>query len=448
MKPALDMTEEKITKKKKDKVPLPGAKGEPSTAFYSRKKWKDVLQESSLNLQGRALDPRGALIIGTALAKNRYVVSLDLSNNLIGDDGAITVSEMLKSNTSINKLNLSQNGITDIGGIALASAFVPNVTPSGQPGLWNRSLFSLILTGNDLGDDTLLALSNAAACHRDLTFVDLSWNHIGPQGTKCLLRSLQKNPLCNFVLAANKIGDVGTKYLCSALQLYGGKSQTTLNLCMNDISHRGAAAIGKLLSGDERILEVNLAGNTLGFRGVRSLANCFMESKTVVRSLVLRDNMIGDEGAKEIAAIITANVPSLERLDISDNKITDNGSVLIAKSLLSNTHLQVINCQNNVFATKAVPAIEDVIRQSKTITSINLYGSLVSSNHRRQLTTAVNESEGTHVEMGKDPEADGDGTLLEKMEEHLQILADQEAQQKAKEEEEKAKKKKKKKSVA
>ncbi|EPY19431.1 hypothetical protein STCU_09464 [Strigomonas culicis] len=404
------------------------------------------MQMSKLELQGRLLGPKGALVVGTALMKNRYVTVLDLSHNNISDDGALSLAEMLKVNTLIQTLNLSQNNISDVGGIALASAFVPNVTPTGQPGQWNRTLFSIILTGNNLGDDSLLAFSNAAACHRDLTLVDLSWNHIGPLGTRCLMRCYQKNPLCNFVLAANAIGDEGVEYLCAALKQHGGKNQTTLNLYRNDISHRGAAAIGQLLADDDRVLEVNLAGNTLGLRGIRELKNAMTSAPNVVRSLLLNDNMIGDEGAKELVPLITADLPMLERLDLADNKITDVGACSIVQALMANTKIQLVNLQFNSLGSKAVAVLVDLVRQTKTIKSINVYGCVTAADLRRAITQVVGEADGVHVEVGADPDQGDEGNpLLMKLEEHLQMIADEEAQQRAKEEELKAKKKKKKK---
>lgn len=431
-------------RKKREKIPFPGSKGEKSTNFYSKKKWRSLMQYSSLEIPGHSLGARGALVVGTALLKNHYVVRLDLSNTELGDEGAITLTEILKANSSIQTLYLANNGITDVGGIALASSFIPNVSASGQPGLWNRTLFNLILTGNECSDDTLLAFSNAAACHLDLNCVDLSWNHVGPSGTKCLMRCFQRNPLCNFILAANNIGDDGTIYLCEALQRYGGKSQTTLNLYRNDISHRGAAAIGRLLTNNEVVLDVNLCGNTLGVRGLKELAQCLSTSTCALRNLNLCDNMFGDEGAKDLASIIAADLPELIRMDISDNRFTDKGATLLMQALLKNTKLQLVNCENNTFGKKAVEAVEALIRETTSLKSLNLVHCIESADARRALTIVVGEVEGVHVEMGN--RMTDEIYPPTKMAEYLQIIADQEAAKAL--EAKKTKKRKRRKSVA
>lgn len=421
--------------RKKDKVPFPGSKGETSTAFYSRKKWKAVLQETRLDLAGRALGARGGLVVTSALLKNTYIVSLDLSHTELGDEGAMTVANLLRVNATLQHLNLSHNNMTDAAGIALASAFIPNVSATGQPGQWNRTLYTLILMGNAFADDTLLALSNAAACHRDLARIDLSWNKVGPNGSKCLMRAYQRNPLCVYQLAANALGDEGTKYLCEALQRYGGRSQLTLNLYNNEISCSGANAVGQLLAHTTVVQDVSLAGNTIGFKGAQALQQHLTDFAILatcpLRFLNLSDNWLGDEGAASVAAIIAADLPALERLDVSDNQITDSGATTLVLAVLRNTHLRLLNCENNRLGAKAVEAVVRLVHESTSLKSLNVSGCIESAEHRRTLTVAVGETDGLHVELGPNPDAvagDGSSDLVEKMTEHLQTLADHAAQ--------------------
>ncbi|KEG12395.1 hypothetical protein DQ04_01751120 [Trypanosoma grayi] len=413
--------------KKKEKIPPPGTSKDPTTNFFSRRKWKAALLSPVLELQGRNLIPRGALIIGTALMKSRHVVRLDLAQNHIGDEGAVTMAEVLRRNESIQHLNLAQNDITDVGGIALASAFIPNVSPNGQPGQWNRTLFTLILAANDLGDATLLAMSKAAACHRDLTRVDLSWNNIGPMGTKCLLRSMQRNPLCVYNLMANKIGDEGTEYLCEAMQRFAGKGITSLNLFRNDVRHRGCKAVGRLLENNEHILDLSLHSNTLGLKGMQELRPRFVAAPNRVRSLNLSNCMLGDDGALEVAALIAANPPSLERLSIADNGLTDDGGVAIVKALLKNTALVVVNCAGNTFGTKTVEATEEVIRTAKVLKLLDFSNTIESIDMRRTLAFSANDADGIRVEVG---EMQGEtlDDMLQHVADQMQMILDAEAE--------------------
>lgn len=425
---------------KKGKLPPPGSKKEKSTCFYTRNKWKSALQNSLLDLCGRSLDPRGAMVIGFALQKNHCVTRLDLSHNNLGDEGALAITELLRVNTCINLLNLSHNNITDIGGVALASAFIPNVSPSGAPGQWNRTLFTIILMGNQLGDDTLLAFSNATVCNRDLTKVDLSWNHVGPQGTNCLWRCFQRNPLVNFLLMANNIGDEGTVHLCDAMKRFGGRSQTSLNLYRNNITHRGAEAVGKLLENNGTLLEVNLTGNSIGQKGMMALKNSLLalEDDCSLRSLNLSNNLLGDEGAIPLAEVIAANLGCLIHVDCSNNHISDKGAAALVKALQSNSSLQILDCQGNTFGPKAIAGVEELVRETKTLKSLNIANCVSSAEVRRHLMMVVGEHDGVHIDMGEagigggGGEAEGvdggKGDVPTKIAEYLRYLADQEAQ--------------------
>lgn len=411
---------------KKEKVPPPGTRKDPTTNFYNRRKWRALLFSASLELQGKNIVPRGALIIGTALMKNKHVVRLDFSHNNIGDEGAVTMAELLRKNETIQHLNLAQNGITDVGGIALASSFIPNVSPNGQPGQWNHTLFTIVLSGNDLGDDTLLAMSKAAACHRDLSVVDLSWNKIGPSGTKCLMRSMQRNPLCVYKLMANRIGDEGASYLCEAMQRFAGRGTPTLNLFRNDVRHRGCKAVGQLLENNEFITELSLHSNTLGLKGIQQLRQHFLAAPNCVRTLDISNCMLGDDGAHEVAAIIEANLPSLERLSVANNGFSDNGGATVVKALLKNAVLVMVSLSYNTFGAKTVDVATRLISTAKVLKLLDLSKCIESIEMRRTLAFSASDADGIRVEVGEVQEETLDD-MLQRIADHMQMTLDAEA---------------------
>lgn len=423
---------------KKEKIPAPGAKTDKFTNFYSKSKWKQFFAKPTLELAGRNIQQRGALIIGNALAKNRMVTYVDFSHNHMGDGGAIEIAQILKVNEFIQNINLAHNEISDVGGIALASCFVPCANPTGQPSQWNRSVFYMNLSCNQLGDDTMLAFSNAAACHRDLSKVDLTWNRVGPAGTKCLLRSMQRNPFCTFALGANLVGDEGVEYLCEAWSRHGGKANAALQLFRNDISKNGADAIGRLVEGrgSEFIVDINLSCNTLGFKGAQLLCQRFIGSKNLVRYLNLSNNLIGDEGAEEVAQLLASNPESLTKLNVSSNEISDKGGAAIAHALNKNSTLLFLNLSENNFGQKTIDSLADPIRNTKSLKIIDLRKCLNTQDLRQQIMSISNENNNIRVDTGVSDE-DIFGEMMAKISEHMQKIV---------EDEEKAKNKKGKKS--
>lgn len=417
---------------KKEKIPPPGNKKDEFTNFYSKSKWKQLMLKSLLDCNGRNLRPTGALIVGNALAKNKWVTQLDLCHNHISDQGAIEIAQILKVNDIIQNVNLSCNEITDIGGIAIASAFIPYANPTGQPSQWNRSVYYLNLSGNLLGNDALVALANAAACHRDLTKVDLTNNQIGGVGCKALARSMERNPLCTFLLGANKLGDEGAIHFASALSRFGGKgSQAVIALYNNDISKGGAEALGAVLETNDFIMDLNLSWNTLGYKGSEALLSRMLPpGKNVVRTLNLAHNCLGDEGAFEVAKVIEANLETLTRINVNNNEIRDAGGAALAAATSKNTFLLQLYATNNEFGDKTVDGFCEAVRQTKTLKLLDLKRNNFKDDQKQKFSDSLKytESQGLRIDYGAMDDIVPMTQFLDKIREYAEMHKADEAQ--------------------
>lgn len=387
---------------KKEKIPPPGNKKDEFTNFYTKAKWKQFLLKSSLDIPGRNTRFQGAQIIGNALAKNRWVTAIDLSHNHIGDRGAIELAQFLKVNEYLQSINLSVNEITDVGAIALASAFIPYANPTGQPSQWNRSVYYLNLSGNKLKDDSLVALANAAACHRDLTRVDLQYNAIGPLGCKAFMRSMQRNNLCSFILGGNMIGDDGTAALCAAWKRFGGKgSQASLNLSRNDVCRIGAEAVGNLLLDNDFVEDVNLSLNTIACKGAQLIVSKMLPPhKCVVRILNLQQNMLEDEGAEEVARVVEANLETLQKINVSHNQIREKGGLALMNALMKNTFLTMFMAGNNEMSKdKVVEAVCVVVQSTKTLKLLDLKRNSFTEEQKQKLSDSLKNTQSSGFRM-------------------------------------------------
>lgn len=427
---------------KKDKIPPPGK--DPNTKFYTKAKWKGFLSKAFLDVPGRSLQAPGAKIVGNALAKNKFVCKIDFSHNHFGDLGAIELAQILKVNDTIQDLNISCNDITDVGGIAIACAFVPCANPTGQPAQWNRTLYYLNMSGNLLGNDSLIALANAAACNRDLAKIDLSRNKIGGFGCKAIMRSMQRNNLCNFCLNWNQLGDEGVQHVCAAWERFAGKgAQAVMNLSNNNFAKGGAEAIGNLLRNNDYVKEVNVGWNTFGMKGAEALVHGMVGEgqKNVVQYLNLQYCYLQDDGAKEIAKLIEANLPDLTKLNISGNEISDAGGVAIANALAKNTTLRNINMSHNPFKEQTADALGEALLQNKAIKAVGIMGNAMPKDAKLRLNdaygTAKKDNDGLRVDIGRDMEG-GETGPLDAVKDKLSGFLDTLRQQ----EEEKAKSKK------
>lgn len=421
---------------KKEKIPPPGNKKDEYTNFYSKAKWKQLMLKSTLDCNGRNMRAVGAQIVGNALAKNRWVTHIDFSHNHFSDQGAIELAQILKVNDIIQNVNLSCNDIGDIGGIALASAFIPCANPTGAPSQWNRSVYYLNLSGNQMGNDALVALCNAAAAHRDLTKVDLTYNRVGGAGTKAMMRSMSRNPLCTFMLGGNQLGDEGVQNLCAAVIQYGGKgSQAVFALFNNDVSKGGAEAIGSVLEQNDFITDLNLSWNTLGYKGTEALCTRMMPpAKNVLRVLNLANNCLGDEGAEEVAKVIESNIETLTRVNVSHNEIKDRGGVALANAVAKNTYVTYILATHNELGDKAVEAFCDTIKSTKTLKVLDFKRNNFTDDQKQKFSDALKytESQGLRVDYGAMDDVVPMSQFLDKIKEYAEMHRQEEEKKGAK----------------
>jgi uncharacterized protein (TIGR02996 family) len=253
---------------------------------------------------------------------------LDLSGNRIG---AVGVRELAGSAFlgGLRELGLSAN---DPGSEGLARLLAAP---------WLGSLAALELADNGLGAAELRSI--AAAGFPGLTGLDLSRNPLGGRGAielaeagfvprlrrlglfRCDLRAVGAEALFISRLGSLAALDVSFNHLGpdGAAALAGDDSLThltDLNLGFNDVGSAGAAAIAtaEALSS---LVSLNLAGNRITEPGAEALADS--EVLGSVEELDLTANPIGDGGA--VALVRGEAFTSLSRLCLANCGITDVG---------------------------------------------------------------------------------------------------------------------------
>ena len=424
---------------KKEKIPPPGNKNDACTNFMTKAKWKQALARQALEVAGRNLRGYGALVVGNALTKNRYVCKADFSHNSLGDEGAINFAQVIKVNEFITTLDLSCNGISDIGGVAIASAFIPAANPTGQPAQWNRSLWYLNMSGNNMRDDAMVAFSNAIACHRQFTQLDVRNNQIGGRGCQHLARTWRRTQTsCVVLVSGNPLGDEGVTNYCSAWK----GSVLALNNC--DVSKGGAEAIGTLLVDNTTLQVLNLAWNTLGYKGTEALVDRLSMKRCVLYSINLQDNCLDDDAAEEIARLIEANIPTLKKIDISRNAIRDKGGEAVARSMQRSTVLEAMIVSHNHMADKAMEQFAEAVKVCKTLALLDVKRNNFADAGKDALFIAGNVNGTCRVDMGASsaPGPDEKGAafeaLMSKFAKHMKQMLDDEENAKASKKKKKA----------
>jgi hypothetical protein len=126
----------------------------------------------------------------------------------------------------------------------------------------NNTITTLKLSANDIGDEGVIALSQALARNAAITNLNLAFNNIGDEGVEALARILARNTtITNLNLSFNNIGDKGVEALSQALAI--NTTITTLNLSSNNIKDRGGKLLADALAQNNKIRELDLRFNKI-----------------------------------------------------------------------------------------------------------------------------------------------------------------------------------------
>jgi uncharacterized protein (TIGR02996 family) len=193
---------------------------------------RHLLNVERLDLSHNGLDGAAPRILAEAGTIPR-LRDLGLSGNpKLGEAGAKAL-EPLRELAPLRRLDLSGN---DLDGPALATLL------EGDP---LKSLHSLALHGNHLGDSGMVALAGSPVLDRMLARsprLDLRYNRIGAHGLAALAGSARLVPVVSLDLTGNSLGDGGIHAL--ALSEFVPKLRR-LSIGQNRIGDWGAAALSQ-----------------------------------------------------------------------------------------------------------------------------------------------------------------------------------------------------------
>jgi len=149
----------------------------------------------------------------------------------------------------------------------------------------NNRIAAIILEDNEIGDEDVVALSEALRGNT----------------------SVQKIYLTN-----NQIGDAGVAALASSL--HGNTSIQWIYLDRNQIGDAGATALAEALRGNTSIELIDLGGNQIGDAGALALAGA-LRVNTYIQEIYLKNNRIGGDGAAELMEALKNHTIPLINLD-------------------------------------------------------------------------------------------------------------------------------------
>lgn len=132
---------------------------------------------------------------------------LDLTDCGFGDEGAGSLTQLIRSKIDIDTLNLSSNAaVTTAGWVAIGDAL-------GE----NRSLETLTLDHNAVGDEGIRRIAKGLYNNRSITALDLNFVGMNEKGGECLMNLLKRNVT---VIEINLKGNDISQQLSDDIQKY------------------------------------------------------------------------------------------------------------------------------------------------------------------------------------------------------------------------------------
>nr|XP_041574433.1 protein NLRC5 isoform X2 [Taeniopygia guttata] len=172
-----------------------------------------------------------------------------LSRNGFGDRTAVTLALCLPHMTNLKILHFQNNNIRQAGGLELARALA-------VCGL----LEEISIAENDLGEQSIHALSEGLPCFRHLRKIDLKFCGITDDASKSLSLGFQQCPsMEEIILSWNALGDRGARELAIALPKM--EKLKVLDLEKNRIGACGATKLAEELATCPEIQSIRLWGN-------------------------------------------------------------------------------------------------------------------------------------------------------------------------------------------
>ena len=358
-------------------------------------------------------DNVAAFLLSRALKSNGSLQSISFSSNNLKENSAKFVFKFLKKNESIKTIQLTLLKENEL------KFFFKNVKK-------NDKLTKLILKRNQIGTIGALKISQYLNSNQNLTFLDLSFCHIGNEGIKFLSESIKNHQgireveffsleafgsegikyfseslknnkfLTKIDLNSNYINDDGIKFFVESLKLnstlkildlsfnrledkslkYFSKFLSTnnslkiLNFSENNFDTAGMKLLSDSLSSNKSLEELNLSRNQLSKMEMKAFSE-FLKFNKTLKVLDLKENMVGNGGVEYIFENLKQN-QHLESLNVSENDIEEEGMKHISECLLVNQNLKILDISNNFFGENGVEYLSNSLKHNSTLKEIYL----------------------------------------------------------------------------
>jgi len=343
---------------------------------------------TSLIVVGGDSDKRGNSMILEALKTNTTLSELGFAHTFAREEDVEALAELLKENHTLKTLNFWQSPMKQrvretFFGILMDKA-ITELSFLDQKGI-----------RNGLDDRGAAAVCELLKRNTTLTFLDLTHNDIGVDGTMLIFEGLKTNHSLKALIITKD--DKGFCYGsarpdASRVQLVReimttNKTLTQLDLSESSFGQAAGPFIAESLKTNNTLVSLKLKNCGLDSNFGIAIGEA-LKVNTTLKSLDLSNNPLKREGSKPIALGFEKN-HTLKALFISGVSFHKEAMLILSEALKVNTSLTVLDVSYNEFGKKRTKMVSDALKENKSLKILILSGNHISDKEAVVLSEAL-----------------------------------------------------------
>ncbi|XP_017948978.2 protein NLRC5 isoform X3 [Xenopus tropicalis] len=326
----------------------------------------------SVRLNHCELEKQHVPLLSSIIMQCTNLLELDFSHNRMGDEGIHIFSDLLVSLPLLNTILLESVSMSYVG-IFYITESLRNC----------RSLHSINLSGNNIGEEGAIALANLLPEKRNLRFINVSHCFsVTCDGGRRFIQELTKCPAVQEIY----LDSVELDHT-SLLMLFQGMLQMPLlqilSLSCSPIKDVGAEILSAVLPSMKNLREINLSQTKIGPLGALTVAKA-LGSCGSVEKLLLAENKFENEAADQLAVALPV-MRSLKVLNVQSCSLGANESSAFLTALVSCQQIEDICLSGNIFGETCLLEFAKRLQHFTQLRKINLKFCKISDSVSRSL---------------------------------------------------------------
>ena len=378
-----------------------------------------------LILSHNLINSKGASYIGEHLKDAQGIQYLFINSNMIEDEGCEFLSKGIEKNNSLIQLNINNNNITNKGIKFIAKSllgkenFMILSTADNKITEIEEELYkllnwckSVVISSNPLSKEGIIRLFqgtennklfkslrfkildddinyNCKFNNKYLKDFDLSYNK--KMNISLLKNVLSLENISQLDIQSNKIGDENISKIVNYIKENNIRLKI-LKMQSNFIGPKGSVALSELFKNNNYLTSINLAGNPLGYKGIKNICNAIELFPNVLEELLLNFTQCNNYCSKDIYNMLIKS-HKLKIISLIGNFFNNEGIDIILSALRINNSLKELSIgENRNINSKGYQNLASYLRFNKNIISLEIKSARLDDNILKELSQTLKDN--------------------------------------------------------